>query len=36
MGINIGNIGQKTELFLSANPKINIMLFEPYKKYFIY
>lgn len=35
--LDIGaNIGQKTELFLSANPKINIMLFEPYKKYFLF
>tara|TARA_E500000178_G_scaffold289630_1_gene292806 strand:- start:69 stop:899 length:831 start_codon:yes stop_codon:yes gene_type:complete len=35
--LDIGaNIGQKTELFLSANSKINIMLFEPYKKYFLY
>ena len=35
--LDIGaNIGQKTDLFLSANQNINVILFEPYKKYFLH
>ena len=34
--LDIGaNIGQKTDLFLSVDPNINVILFEPYKKYFL-